>query len=123
MAGILEEKNIYSGFKKFISFIKKEDVINLGIGFILATAINNFLLIVIDSIIMPIVNRIFGPEASANIIDTTDASNASNNNVIKFKNRTFNIFGINFGIGQFVIGLVQFIIILYIVYLISLMSM
>ena len=119
MAGILEEKNIYSGFKKFISFIKKEDVINLGIGFILATAINNFLLIVIDSIIMPIVNRIFGPEASANIIDTTDASN---NNVIKFKNRTFNIFGINFGIGQFVIGLVQFSIILYIVYLISLMS-
>ena len=129
MAVLLEEKNIYSGFKKFVSFLKKEDIINLGIGFILATAINNFLLIFIDSIMMPFVNRMFGPESSTNMPDastnmttTPDTSDTSNNNIIKFKNRTFNILGINFGIGQFVIGMIQFCVILYIVYLISLIS-
>ena len=118
MAGIVDGKIIYSGFKKFINFLKKDNIINIGIGFILAASIKDFIDIFVNNIMMPFVNRMFGPQPKTNMTDATDATDATSN-MIKFKNRTVYIFGINFGIGEFVIGLVQFIIILYIVYLIS----
>jgi len=97
-----------SAFKNFITFIKKKDILQLGIAFIISININNLSTTLIDNFIAPIINRLFGPETG---------------NDKPFKDRKMVILGINFGIGKIVSGLLEFILVLYVVYIIYSVTM
>ncbi len=100
-------EKIYSNFfTNFINFLKGTNIIQVGVAFIVATNVNNIINIFINSILNPIINRIFGSEGN-------------DKNQKELKDKTITILGIKFGIGAFISGLIQFLIILYIVYMIS----
>ena len=97
-----------SAFKNFITFIKKKDILQLCIAFIISININNLSTILIENFIAPIINRLFGPETG------TDKP---------FKDRKMVIFGINFGIGKIISGILEFILVLYVIYIIYSVTM
>lgn len=93
-------KNIYTRlFDNFLNFLKNKNIIPLGLTFIISLNINKISNDFIESIVSPIINRFFGKEST-----------------IALKDRTITIFGITFLIGKFINSLLQFIVILYIVY-------
>ena len=108
---IIESTNIVgnkiykSVITNFFDFLKKKDIINIGIAFVLATNINNLATSLMDNILTPLINRINGP---------------SETQTIEFEKKTLNILGINFKIGLFITNLLQFIGIFYFIYIVYL---
>ena len=95
-------------FTNFLHFIITQKILQLGSAFIIGINISNFVTIIVNNIFTPIINRFYGPETGT----TT----------IPFINRTYSILGIQFGYGLVISGLLQFIIILYIVYILYLIT-
>ena len=93
-------KKIYNHvFSNFFNFLKNKNILSLGLAFIISMNVNKLSNDFISSIVSPLINRIFGTESD-----------------IQLKDRKITIFGITFLIGNFINSLIQFIVILYIVY-------
>lgn len=93
-------KKIYNHvFSNFFNFLKNKNILSLGLAFIISMNVNKLSNDFITSIVSPLINRIFGTESD-----------------IELKDRKITIFGITFLIGNFINSLIQFIVILYIVY-------
>lgn len=82
----------------FINFLKEKKIIESAIGYILATSINNFVKTGIIVFIDPIVNKIAGKDQ---------------------QEKKINILGIEIEIGKFIIELIDFIIIILLIYIIT----
>lgn len=90
-------KNSYDGF---INFLVSKNIIGIGLAFIISTNINNLASNFIDNIISPIIQKIRA------------------NSDKKLKDVKFDIFGIKFEIGDFIMTLLKFIITMIFVYII-----
>tara|TARA_B100000131_G_C17826571_1_gene495861 strand:+ start:102 stop:392 length:291 start_codon:yes stop_codon:yes gene_type:complete len=79
----------------FISFLEQNQILQTAIGIVLATSITNFVTVTINVFIDPIVKKIAGTE----------------------KNKKINFFGIEVEIGVFIIELIDFIIVILLIYI------
>ena len=91
-------------FSNFFKFLQKKNIIILALAYIVANNISDFTTEFVKTIIAPIINRIFGTT-----YDTLDT-------------KTWTILGIHFQIGAFITSLIQFTILLYIVYILYTIS-
>ena len=94
---------IKSELVNFIDFFKEKNIIQLGFAFIVSTNISSVTNSFVDNIIMPVLQKIL----SLTYI-TED----------ELKTKTVDIFGIKFGIGQFLSSVIKFILLMYVLYII-----
>ena len=89
---------IKSEYSSFIHFLIENDVVSIGLAFIISTQATNVFNDMMTSIISPIFARIIGSNES------------------KIEDVTLHIFGIKFLIGKFLFSLLHFYIILLILF-------
>lgn len=97
--------DINFNFIRFIKFLKKYDIISVAIASILSSNLNELVNSLLNNIILPIVNK--------------DSDNDGMRDIGKIENYTFEIYGIKFTIGKFLVTIIKFIFISYIIYIIS----
>ncbi len=81
----------------FINFLNENRILQTAIGIVLATSITNFVTVTINVFIDPMVKKIANTE----------------------KNKKIKIFGVEVEIGIFIIELIDFIIIILIIYIVT----
>lgn len=89
---------IIQNLEKFIDFLVEKNIIQMIIGIVIATQVSNIVNIFSTNILTPIINEI-------NILYGKE-----------FSDLNYTILGVTFNYGKLVIGLIQFISILYIIY-------
>jgi large conductance mechanosensitive channel len=89
---------------KFNKFLKDNNVYSSAIGIVIGTLISNFVKSFVDNILTPIIETSFRKTG------------------IKLKDKTVNLLGANIKIGALLKSVIEFIIIIYIVYKISIYS-
>lgn len=89
----------------FLEFLNDNNILSVAIATILSSKINDISEAFVNHLVLPIINR--------------DADNDGNPDVKNLEQYTLKISGINFEIGKFLIALIKFIIISYVVYLMS----
>lgn len=95
----IEDKIQYTG-QDFWQFLNENNVISIGIAFIIAMQVNALGTSFVDSIISPIINAILG--------DGEDS----------LAEQEFVIFGIEFKFGLFIASLIKFALFMFIIYII-----
>ncbi len=81
----------------FINFLNENRILQTAIGIVLATSITNFVTVTINVFIDPMVKKIANTE----------------------KNKKIKIFGVDVEIGVFIIELIDFIIIILLIYIVT----
>lgn len=85
---------------EFINFLKEYSVVTTAVAAIFSYKLNDLTNEFFDGIVLPIINR-----------------RADKNN--KFENKEYVIRGVKFKLGKFVLAIVKFIIIIYIIYILT----
>ena len=93
-------------FVTFIKFLKKNNVFSLAVAAVLSAHVNKLTESFIDDIIMPIINIDINKDGNEDL-------------KTKLENIEFNIFHIKFKTGKFLLSIIKFIIISFIIYIIS----
>merc|ERR1711966_393110 len=92
-------------FIYFLKFLKENNIFAAAITAVLSEQINEISKNFVDCMIMPIFDR--------------DYDNDGKSDIIKFENKVVKWTGITFRLGKFIIIIVKFIIIMYIIFIIS----
>lgn len=90
---------------EFYTFLKENQIVDTAIATIFSKLITDLSYSFIDNILLPIINIDVNNDGKADIND--------------FKNKIININGINFKLGPFIIELIKFIIIMFILFILS----
>lgn len=85
--------------KGFINFLEQRNLVQLAVGFLLATQINQLVSTFVDDIISPILFKIFNVSGAK-----------------QFNKMTIKIFGVELLVGNFILNFIKFTILIYIVY-------
>jgi large-conductance mechanosensitive channel len=98
-SSIVFTKNLLSNvIYEFYDFLSSRNILELGLAFIISTNINRLSNDFIDNIVSPVIKRLTGSEED------------------KLKDVKLDIFGINFEIGNFIMSVLKFIIMMMILY-------
>jgi large conductance mechanosensitive channel len=92
-------KSFSNNITDFINFLINKNIIQSAIGIMIATQIGKISDIIVTNIILPIINAI-------NILSND-----------KFEDFKYNILGIEFNFGKVILGIIQFLIILFCIYM------
>ena len=93
-------------FIKFKEFLEKNKACATAASIVIATQITILSSSFTDNIIVPIFDR--------------DTDGDGKKDLIQFENITFKMFGIKIKIGKFIIDIIKFLIVIYVVFVISL---
>lgn len=93
-------------FIKFKEFLEQNKAFATAASIVIATQITILASSFTDNIIVPIFDR--------------DTDGDGKKDIIQFENITFKMFGIKIKIGKFIIDIIKFLIIIYVVFIISL---
>jgi len=93
-------------FIKFKEFLEQNKAFATAASIVIATQITILASSFTDNIIVPIFDR--------------DTDGDGKKDIIQFENITFTIFGIKIKMGKFIIDIIKFLIIIYVVFIISL---
>ena len=92
-------------FIQFKDFLVKNKAFATAASIVIATQINDFAISFTDNLIVPIINRDYNKDGVADIK--------------QFENTELHVFGIKLKIGKFVIDIIKFIMVIYLVFVIS----
>ena len=92
-------------FVRFIKFLRDYNIFAVAIAAILSDRINELTNTFVNNLIMPIINR--------------DADKDGVKDIKNLEDTEFTIYGIKFGVGKFAMALLKFIIITYVLFLIT----
>ena len=92
-------------FVTFVNFLKKNSVISLALAAVISNQLNKLTESFVDDIIMPIVN--------------IDYDDDGEKDIKKLQDKEFHLFRIKFRTGNFIFLVIKFIIIAYIIFILS----
>lgn len=104
----MDKYDVKFNFVRFIKFLKHNNIAATAIAAVLSDRVNEITNEFFDGFILPIINR--------------DADHDGVRDVKKFEEKEFVIFGATFKLGKFILSLVKFVIITYLIYLISIIA-
>lgn len=90
---------------RFIKFLQDNNVLSVAIAAVLSDRINELTNTFVNSLIMPIINR--------------DGDGDGEEDIKKFENMKYKILGMKFEIGLLAISIIKFIIITYVIFILS----
>jgi large conductance mechanosensitive channel len=99
------ENNLDFDFMRFIKFLQSNNVFNVAIAAILSDRINEITNAFVNSLVIPIINR--------------DGDNDGEKDIKKIEEHQVKIYGITFETGKFLMALIKFIIVTYIIFILS----
>ena len=102
---ITEKINDVFNISDFMKFLNDNNILSVAIATILSNKINDISEAFINNLVLPIINR--------------DIDNDNRPDIKKLEEYTLRMSGIKFELGKFMIALIKFLIITYIVYLLS----
>jgi large conductance mechanosensitive channel len=105
MSSSIDQYDVDFNFVHFIKFLKDHNIITTAIAAILSDRINEITSTFVDYMIMPIINRDADKDGTKDIKNIEDAN--------------FNLFSVNFQYGKVLIAFVKFLIITYILFIIT----
>ena len=92
-------------YNSFLIFLKENQIVATVIATIISTYIINLSMSFTNDILLPIINR--------------DADGDGKKDIDKYENYIIKIYNINFRIGSFAIEIVKFLIIIYLMFILS----
>lgn len=92
-------------FVRFIKFLRDNNIIAVAIASVLSDRINEVTNSFTSNIVMPIINR--------------DGDNDGKKDITKLETKSIKFYGMNFAVGKFVVALFKFLIVTYIIFLLS----
>ena len=102
---INDEFDIAFDFVRFIKFLKENNIISTAIAAVLSDRINEMTNSFINNLIMPILNR--------------DGDNDGEKDIQKLEDKIIYVKGIKFEIGRFVLAVIKFILITYVIFILT----
>lgn len=100
-----EEYDISFNFVRFLKFLEEHNIIATAIAAVLSDRINEITNSFVNYLVMPIINR--------------DADNDGKRDIKNLEDRVFAFKGVRIQIGKFLLSIIKFIIITYIIFIIS----
>lgn len=100
-----EEFDIQFNFVRFIKFLQENNIIGVIIASVLSDRVNELTNIFFNDIVMPVINR--------------DGDGDGVKDIKNFEEHKISMFGAKFGVGKFVVTLFKFIIVTYLIFIIS----
>lgn len=102
---INDEFDITFDFVRFIKFLKENNIISTAIAAVLSDRINEVTNSLVNNLIMPIINR--------------DGDNDGEKDIKKLEEKVITISGVRFQIGRFIMALIKFILVTYIIFIVT----
>lgn len=93
---------------EFIKFLKENDILAAIIATVISTYVSRITESFINDIVMPIINR--------------DGDNDNKPDIYKLKNYKINCFGFEIKLGNFLVNLIKFLLVLFLVFLVFLVK-
>ena len=94
-------KKIYTNvYSNFIDFLKRRKLLTVVVTVFISINVSHIVNLFIESFVSPLINKLLG------------------GNTINLEDRTYTIYNITFPLGRFFNGLIQFILIIYIFYVV-----
>lgn len=88
-------------FMRFLTFLKENNIIAIAIASVLSARINEITSSFVSYLIMPIINR----------------NSQDSNDISKLEEKTYDVLGIRFRIGEFAVKLIEFVLITYVIFI------
>ena len=99
------DSSVNFSFLHFIKFLKENNVFSIAIASILSERINDLVNSLVNHLLIPIINR--------------DKDNDGVRDIKSLEDKVIEINGMKFSIGQLMISLVKFVVITYLVFIVS----
>jgi large conductance mechanosensitive channel len=96
---------IANEFADFMTFLLERNIFQTGVAFVIAAQVNKFMLDIMNSLISPIVSK---------ALDVNSKS--------KLENKTLRLFGIEFKIGILIMSIINFLVIMLLIFYIFKLS-
>lgn len=99
------QNDIRFDFVRFILFLKENNILQVAIAAVLSDRINDVTNSFVDNLVMPIINR--------------DANRDGIKDIKQFEEKQITILGVDFNVGKIVISTFKFLLVTYILFIIS----
>lgn len=92
-------------FIRFLKFLQNNNILGVAIAAVLSDRINELTTSFVSNLVIPLMER--------------DGDNDGEKDIKKIEDKSIKAFGVEFGIGRFAVAIIKFVIVTYIIFIIS----